>query len=332
MNEVIKLAVIGSGKWGMNHIRTAYELIGDNLKYVCDIDVSNENKVKEISKTIKFTTILDDVLKDKDINSVIIATPAETHFEVSKRCLDHDKHVLVEKPITLVSGDAKVLVDLADAKDKRLMVGHVLLYHPAIVKIKKMLNNGRLGMLQYIYSNRLNLGTVRSEENILWSFAPHDISIMQYLTGNNPINVSAKGAVFLQNDIEDTTLTFLEYPDNVHAHIFVSWLHPFKEHRLLVIGDKGMLVFEDSLKDDKLKYYEKGYHKVNGVLEKFDNEYEVVKIDTRQPLAEEQKHFFDCVIKGKKPLTNGVHAVEVLEILEKAQKSLKLPTKSGQEL
>ncbi len=319
----INLAVIGSGKWGMNHIRTAYELIGDNLKYVCDIDESNENKVKEISKTIKFTTKIDDVLKDKDINSVIIATPAETHFELSKKCLEYDKHVLVEKPITLVSKDAKTLVDLADAKDKRLMVGHVLLYHPAIVKIKKMLNNGRLGMLQYIYSNRLNLGTVRSEENILWSFAPHDISIMQYLTGNNPVSVSAKGAVFLQNDIEDTTLTFLEYPDNVHAHIFVSWLHPFKEHRLLVIGDKGMLVFEDSLKDDKLKYYEKGYHKVNGVLEKFDNEYEVVKIDIRQPLAEEQKHYFDCVIKGKKPLTNGVHAVEVLEILEKAQKSLK---------
>ena len=323
LNEVINLAVIGSGKWGMNHIRTAYELIGENLKCVCDIDVSNENKVKEISKTIKFTSKLDYVLKDKDINSVIIATPAETHFELTKRCLENDKHVLVEKPITLVSEDAKVLVDLADAKDKRLMVGHVLLYHPAIVKIKKMLNNGRLGMLQYIYSNRLNLGTVRSEENILWSFAPHDISIMQYLTGNNPVSVSAKGAVFLQNDIEDTTLTFLEYPDNVHAHIFVSWLHPFKEHRLLVIGDKGMLVFEDSLKDDKLKYYEKGYHKVNGVLEKFDNEYEVVKIDIRQPLAEEQKHYFDCVIKGKKPLTNGVHAVEVLEILEKAQKSLK---------
>ena len=323
LNEVINLAVIGSGKWGMNHIRTAYELIGENLKCVCDIDVSNENKVNEISKKIKFTTKFDDVLKNKDINSVIIATPAETHFELTKRCLENDKHVLVEKPITLVSEDAKVLVDLADAKDKRLMVGHVLLYHPAIVKIKKMLNNGRLGMLQYIYSNRLNLGTIRSEENILWSFAPHDISIMQYLTGNNPVSVSAKGAVFLQNDIEDTTLTFLEYPDNVHAHIFVSWLHPFKEHRLLVIGDKGMLVFEDSLKEDKLKYYEKGYHKVNGVLEKFDNEYEVVKIDTRQPLAEEQKHFFDCIVKGKKPLTNGVHAVEVLEILEKAQKSLK---------
>ncbi len=323
VNEVIKLAVIGSGKWGMNHIRTAYELIGDNLKYVCDIDTSNESKIKEFSKAVKFTTNIDDVLKDKDINSVIIATPAETHFELSKRCLEHDKHVLVEKPITLVSGNAKVLVDLAVAKDKRLMVGHVLLYHPAIVKIKKMLNNGRLGTLQYIYSNRLNLGKVRSEENILWSFAPHDISIMQYLTGNNPVNISAKGAVFLQNDIEDTTLTFLEYPDNVHAHIFVSWLHPFKEHRLLVIGDKGMLVFEDSLKDDKLKYYEKGYHKVNGVLEKFDNDYEVVKIDTRQPLTEEQKHFFDCIVKGKKPLTNGVHAVEVLEILEKAQKSLK---------
>jgi UDP-2-acetamido-3-amino-2,3-dideoxy-glucuronate N-acetyltransferase len=321
--EEIKLAVIGSGKWGMNHVRTAYGLLGDNLKCVCDMNADNEEKVKEISDTINFTTELNDVLNDSEINSVIVATPAETHFKISKKCLESNKHVLVEKPITLVSEDAKVLVDIAKEKNKKLMVGHVLLYHPAIVEIKEMLNNGKLGKLQYIYSNRLNLGTVRSEENILWSFAPHDISIMQFLTDNNPVNVYAKGAVFLQNDIEDTTLTFLEYPDNVHAHIFVSWLHPFKEHRLLVIGDEGMLVFEDSLKNEKLKFYKKGYHKVNGTLEKFDNDYEVVETESKQPLTEEQKHFYDCIVEGKKPLTNGVHAVEVLEILEKAQRSLK---------
>ena len=323
MYEEIKLAVIGSGKWGMNHVRTAYGLLCDNLKCVCDMNADNKEKVKEISDTINFTTELNDVLNDSEINSVIVATPAETHFEISKKCLESDKHVLVEKPITLVSEDAKVLVDIAKEKDKKLMVGHVLLYHTAIVAIKEMLNNGKLGKLQYIYSNRLNLGIVRSEENILWSFAPHDISIMQFLTDNNPVNVYAKGAVFLQNDIEDTTLTFLEYPDNVHAHIFVSWLHPFKEHRLLVIGDEGMLVFEDSLKNEKLKFYKKGYHKVNGTLEKFDNDYEVVETESKQPLTEEQKHFYDCIDDGKKPLTNGVHAVEVLEILEKAQKSLK---------
>ena len=323
VNEVLKLAIIGSGKWGMNHIRTAYGLLDDNLKCVCDMNAIHKDKIKEISDTINFTTELDDVLNDSEINSVIVATPAETHFEISKKCIESNKHVLVEKPITLVSEDAKVLVDIANEKNKKLMVGHVLLYHPAIVEIKEMLNNGKLGKLQYIYSNRLNLGTVRSEENILWSFAPHDISIMQFLTDNNPVNVYAKGAVFLQNDIEDTTLTFLEYPDNVHAHIFVSWLHPFKEHRLLVIGDEGMLVFEDSLKNEKLKFYKKGYHKVNGTLEKFENDYEVVDTESKQPLTEEQKHFFDCIVNGKKPLTNGVHAVEVLEILENAQKSLK---------
>ena len=323
VHEVLKLAIIGSGKWGMNHIRTAYGLLDDNLKCVCDMNAIHKDKIKEISDTINFTTELDDVLNDSEINSVIVATPAETHFEISKKCIESNKHVLVEKPITLVSEDAKVLVDIANEKNKKLMVGHVLLYHPAIVEIKEMLNNGKLGKLQYIYSNRLNLGTVRSEENILWSFAPHDISIMQFLTDNNPVNVYAKGAVFLQNDIEDTTLTFLEYPDNVHAHIFVSWLHPFKEHRLLVIGDEGMLVFEDSLKNEKLKFYKKGYHKVNGTLEKFENDYEVVDTESKQPLTEEQKHFFDCIVNGKKPLTNGVHAVEVLEILENAQKSLK---------
>jgi UDP-2-acetamido-3-amino-2,3-dideoxy-glucuronate N-acetyltransferase len=315
----IKLAIIGCGKWGLNHIKTAHKILKQNLLSVCDIDSSNSINVEQISKEIIFTTNIDDILNNSDINAVIIATSAQTHYEISKKCLLAKKNVLVEKPITLLSKEACDLVNIAKENNLKLMVGHVLLYHPAVLTLKEKIDEGIIGKLQYIYSNRLNLGTIRSEENILWSFAPHDISIIQFLTGAKPFFVGAKGAAFVQENIEDTTLTYLKYPDNVHAHIFVSWLHPFKEHRVVVIGDEGMLVFEDSLKTEKLKFYKKGFSLVNGSFEKFDSAYEVVNYPEKAPLEEEQKHFFDCIVNDKTPRTDGVHAKEVLEVLEVAQ-------------
>jgi UDP-2-acetamido-3-amino-2,3-dideoxy-glucuronate N-acetyltransferase len=318
----INLAIIGSGKWGMNHVKTANSLLGGNLKIVCDFNPSTEDKIKAVNPSIKFTTDINEILNDAHINAVIIATPAETHFDVAFKCLNMYKNVLVEKPITLHSYEAKILHETAEKNNLKLMVGHVLLFHPAIIKIKEELIAGRMGKLQYLYSNRLNLGTVRTEENILWSFAPHDISIIQYLTDGYPESIDAKGAKFLQSNIEDTTITYLNYPGNVHAHIFVSWLHPFKEQRLVVIGDKGMFVFDDVAKDGKLKFYPKGFEIVNGSLQKFDREFEIVHIEEKPPLAEEQKHFFNSIIENKKPLTDGLHALQVLQILEEAQKKL----------
>ena len=323
MFEEINLGIIGSGRWGINHVRTANQLLGKNLKYVCDFNPAAVDKIKEISSEIPFTTNSDKIFGNPDINAVVIATPAETHFEIAKEALENGKNVLVEKPITLVSSDARELVEIASRKNNKLMVGHVLLYHPAVKKIKQMINEDKIGKLQYIYSNRLNLGAIRSEENILWSFAPHDISVIQYLLESNPVYIDAKGADFLQNDIEDTTITYLSYPGNIFAHIFVSWLHPFKEQRMVIIGEKGMFVFEDSLKTDKLKFYPKGFKNVNGSLQKFEGNFEIVYFDNLQPLTEEHKHFYNSIINDEKPLTDGVHAVEVLEILEKAQSCLK---------
>lgn len=322
MFEKIGLGIIGAGRWGINHVRTANQLLGDRLKFVCDFNPAASEKIKSISPGIPFTTSLEDILENPDINAVIIATPAETHYEVAKKALLKGKNVLVEKPITLVSSEARELVALAEKEGKKLMVGHVLLYHPAINKIKEMIGENKIGKLQYIYSNRLNLGSVRSEENILWSFAPHDISVIQYLLESNPLDIDAKGAAILQHEIEDTTITYLSYPGNIYAHIFVSWLHPFKEQRLVIIGDEGMFVFEDSLKTDKLKFYPKGFKNVDGALQKFDGDFEVVEFENLQPLNEEQKHFFNSVINNQNPLTDGIHAVEVLEILEKAQACL----------
>ena len=318
----IKLAIMGAGRWGINHVKTAHELLKGNLKIVCDIDKKKEKEVKLISQSIKFDTDLNLVFDDKEINTVIVATPAETHFELAKKSLIKNKNVLVEKPITLLTVEAEELIELSHQQQKKLMVGHVLLYHPAINKLKNMITDGTIGKVQYIYSNRLNLGSVRSEENILWSFAPHDISIIQYLLESNPININANGASFLQSKIEDTTLTYLRYPGNIHAHIFVSWLHPFKEHRLVVIGNKGMIVFEDSLSQNKLKYYPKGFTKINHELTKFEGDFETIDFDNLSPLEEEQKHFFNSIINNQEPLTNGDHALEVLKILEEAQKKL----------
>ena len=322
MFEEIGLGIIGAGRWGINHVRTANQLLGKNLKFVCDFNAAASEKIAGISSEIPFTTKVEDILDNSEINAVIIATPAETHYDVAKKALMKDKNVLVEKPITLISTHARELVEIAERKDKKLMVGHVLLYHPAVRKIKEIIDDDKIGRLQYIYSNRLNLGSIRTEENILWSFAPHDISVIQYLLKSNPVYVDAKGATILQSAIEDTTVTYLSYPGNIHAHIFVSWLHPFKEQRLVVIGEKGMVVFEDSLKIDKLKFYPKGFKNINGSLQKFEGDFEVIEFENQQPLAEEQRHFFNSIINNEKPLTDGIHAVEVLEILEKAQACL----------
>ena len=316
------IAVIGCGKWGLNHVRTAYKLFGDKLKCCVDFSGDRKEKVKEISDSICFCTDINKVLSDDSIKAVIVSTPAETHFEITKELLNSGKNVLVEKPITLKSEEAVILNDIAFGNNLVLMVGHLLLFHPAILKIKELLNEGKLGNLQYIYSNRLNLGTVRSEENILWSFAPHDISVIQFFTEDIPEDVYATGAIFLQKNIQDTTLTILKFKKNIHAHIYVSWLHPFKEQRLVVIGDKSMVVFEDSLKENKLKFYPKGIDIVNGVPVKREFDFINIEFNPQSPLELEQLHFAECIEKGTVPRTDGKNAIEVLETLERAQKEL----------
>lgn len=319
----LKIGIIGAGRWGKNHVSTANTILRPEQIVVLDFDESKSSIVKKINENIIFTTDIDQVLNDPDISGVIIAAPAETHYELTRQSLIAGKNVLVEKPISLNVKEAEDLVTVADEKSLKLMVGHVLLYHPAVLKIKEEIDSGRIGDLQYIYSNRLNLGAIRSEENILWSFAPHDISVIQYLVDEEPSSVNANGATFVQNNIEDTTLTYLEYPGGVKAHIFVSWLHPFKEQRLVVIGNKGMIVFEDTLKEGKLKFYKKGFVKSEEGIEKFDNDFDLIEHESKMPLTEEHIHFYDCILNNKTPRTDGKHAVEVLKILQKATEELK---------
>jgi UDP-2-acetamido-3-amino-2,3-dideoxy-glucuronate N-acetyltransferase len=319
----LKLAIIGAGRWGMNHVRTASKILNPENISVFDFNAAVEKKLVEIAPGIKFSHNIDELLNDEKINAVIIATPAETHYKLTKKCLIHHKNVLVEKPITLYIHEAEELLKLSQKNELKLMVGHVLLYHPAVLKMKELIDKGHIGNLQYIYSNRVNLGAIRSEENILWSFAPHDISVIQFLIGSNPKSVFAKGSDFIQNGIEDITLTYLEYPGNIHAHIFVSWLHPFKEQRMVIIGEKGMFVFDDTLKTEKLKFHKKGFKVSNGNVEKFESEFEVVEYQEKMPLTEEHLHFYDSIINNEKPRTDGAHALDVLRILDSASRSLK---------
>jgi UDP-2-acetamido-3-amino-2,3-dideoxy-glucuronate N-acetyltransferase len=316
------VAVIGCGRWGINHLRTAVSSFGNELKYACDVDPEREGKVKEVAPKTTFTTRFQEILDDTSVTAVIIATPAETHYNLTRAFLEAGKHVLVEKPVSLFSYQARELEQIAAKQKRILMVGHVLLFHPAVIKIKEMIREGVLGKMQYIYSNRLNLGTVRKEENILWSFAPHDISLLQYFTEKDPLKIDAKGGIFLQPGIHDVTLTTLTYPDNIMAHIHVSWLHPFKEHRLVVIGNKNMIVFEDSKATDKLVLYPKGIDWVAGEPIKRDEGFQVIDYQDIPPLSAELQHFRECVVKGLTPLTDGRNGTKVLEILEQAQASL----------
>jgi UDP-2-acetamido-3-amino-2,3-dideoxy-glucuronate N-acetyltransferase len=264
---------------------------------------------------------LEDALKE-DFDGFTVATPAETHFEIAERILRSKRHVLVEKPIALKVEEANKLKKLAEENHVNLMVGHLLLFHPAIRKIKDLIVTGKIGRLEYVYSNRLNLGTVRTEENILWSFAPHDISIFQYLIGRTPIEVVSRGGIFLQPSVHDSSMTVLSYPDNVVGHIFVSWLHPFKEHRIVVIGSKGMFSYEDSSEDKQILFYEKGIDWVKGEPIKRDGPTEIIPYDKGLPLTEEMKYFVSHLNGDPIQTANAESAIEVLEILQRASDSL----------
>lgn len=330
MKQTFQLAVIGCGRWGLNHLRTALQIFGKEVKYACDIDPAKQETVQNLTTSLKtasspqirFTTDIRDILNDPGVNAAILATPAETHYPLAKSLLESGKHLLVEKPLALFSYQARELEQLAAKQRRILMVGHLLLFHPAIRKIKQMIQEGTLGKLQYVYSNRLNLGTVRKEENILWSFAPHDISVLQYFIGKDPLEIDAKGGIFLQPGIHDVTLTTLTYPDNIQAHIHVSWLHPFKEHRLVVIGDRSMVVFEDTRPADKLALYPKGIDWIKGQPIPRDEGFQAVEYENTPPLQAELAHFRECVLKGTAPLTGGSNGTKVLEILEQAQAKL----------
>jgi UDP-2-acetamido-3-amino-2,3-dideoxy-glucuronate N-acetyltransferase len=317
---MINVAVVGSGYWGKNLVRNFNEL--GALHTVCDNNPETLSCFQEKYPDKKFQTSLEAVLQSSDIDAIVIATPAETHFDLARSALLSGKHVFVEKPLALIVSEAQILKQLAMRGNLKLMVGHILLYHPAIIKLKEIISSGELGKINYIYSNRLNLGKIRTEENILWSFAPHDISVILYLLEEMPIHVSAQGGNYLNRDIADVTMSVLSFKSGVKGHVFVSWLHPNKEQRLVVIGDKRMAVFDDTLAEGKLQIHDKGVEWINRQPVPRKNEVQIIPIDICEPLKAECAHFLDAIESDRAIKTDADNGIQVLKILNSCQDSL----------
>jgi UDP-2-acetamido-3-amino-2,3-dideoxy-glucuronate N-acetyltransferase len=314
------VAVIGCGYWGKNLVRNFAQL--RSLRWICDTHNAALQAQGQLYPDVRLTSSFEEVLSDDKTQAVVIATPAALHYEQVKAAILSRKDVFVEKPLALRYQEGQELVELAQTHQVILMVGHILEYHPAVTLLKQMVQQGELGQLWYIYSNRLNLGKVRQEENILWSFAPHDISVISTLVGAEPSIVSTSGGSYLQAEIADVTTTNLVFEQGVRAHIFVSWLHPYKEQKLVVIGDRKMAVFDDTVREGKLKIYDKGIEWRSGLPVPRQTSETTLFIEETEPLLLECKHFLSCIQQRQKPLTDGENALRVLKVLEASQISL----------
>jgi UDP-2-acetamido-3-amino-2,3-dideoxy-glucuronate N-acetyltransferase len=312
------IALIGAGYWGKNHLRNL------NNIGVLNCVLETSDKIAQQRKTdfpdVKFIKDDKEIINNPEIEGVVIAAPAELHYRLTKKYLLAGKDVLVEKPLALKVEEGEELVKIAKENSRILMVGHILQFHSAVIKLKEMVDSGELGQIRYIYSNRLNIGKLRTEENVLWSFAPHDISlILMLMDGEEPIKVQAHGGSYINKNVYDTTLTTLAFKNGVMSHVFVSWLHPFKEQKLVVVGSEKMVVFDDTSKEKLFIYphkikWEKGRIPV---AEKMD--YITLDLELKQPLEEELLHFVDCVKTRKTPKTDGEEGLMVLKVLEEAQ-------------
>ena len=316
------ICVVGCGYWGKNLVRTFSSL--GALYGLYDADGAQTAALAASYPGVKIFNDFDSVLTDENIAAVAIAAPAELHCQLAIEALSADKHVFVEKPLALEWEQGSEMVSLAREKKRTLMVGHLLHYHPAIIQLKKLIQDGVLGRIEYIYSNRLSMGKIRREENALWSFAPHDISVILSLVGQMPYQVLATGGAYLQPNIADVTVSNLLFDRGTRAHIFVSWLHPYKEQRLVVIGSKQMAVFEDSRPDRKLMLFDKHIELKNGAYEAVKPEGIVVDFERSEPLMLECRHFMDCIEQRREPRTPGEEGVRVLQVLQACQRSLQL--------
>jgi UDP-2-acetamido-3-amino-2,3-dideoxy-glucuronate N-acetyltransferase len=316
------VAVVGCGYWGKNLARNFYTL--GALHTICDND---EDRLRELDQTyrkVKKEPAFGRVLAEKKIKGIAIATPSVTHYAMVREAMKAGKDVFVEKPLSLEVREGEELVDLATEKKRILMVGHLLEYHPAILKLKEMVVSGELGKIEYIYSSRLNLGKFRTEENILWSFAPHDISVILMLLEEMPLQVAAHGGQYLNKDITDITVTTMDFKSGTKAHIFVNWLHPFKEQKLIVIGSSKMAVFDNVVPDNKLVVYDHHIEWHGKLPVPNMKEAKPVVFEMDEPLKLECRHFLETIKTRQEPRTNGSKGLDVLRVLDACQKSLQV--------
>ncbi len=333
---MIRTGIIGTGAWGKNLLRNFLTMSESELRSCCDLDGERCSGLLAGRPEVLTTTDPERIFQDPDIEAVVIATPAVTHFELARRAMEAGKDVFVEKPMTLELEHAEELVRLAEKHQRVLMVGHLLEYHPGVLKMKELLDSGELGDPYYLYSERVNLGKIRQDENALWSFAPHDISIILYLLGEEPIEVSARGAAYIQPDIEDVVFLSMRFSQDRLAQIHVSWLDPHKVRRTTLVGSRKMVVFDDMEAREKIRVYDKGVNgngNGNGKKGKFVaydeslslrfGEVTIPALPTAEPLRLECQHFIHCVENRTTPRSDARDGLRVVKVLDAAQRSLK---------
>jgi len=313
-----QVAVVGCGYWGRNLVRN-FQAQGA-LAAVCDSTAEGRDLAQRLAPSVPIVANLHDLWGDSRITGVVVATPAETHSRICHEALENGKDVFCEKPLALQYEDAQSTVSLAQTRGRVLMVGHVLEYHPAIERIRELVESGQIGKVRYIYSNRLNLGKIRREENILWSFAPHDIAVILRLVGALPFQVVAAGGAYIQPNIADVTVTQLLFDSGIAAHIFVSWLNPFKEQKLVVVGSQKMLTFDDVRKELVLHDQRVDVDASGPVAVRGDGM--AIPFSAEEPLQRECLAFLEAMRTRTPPLTDGASALRVQRVLAAAQRSL----------
>ena len=323
----VRIGIIGLGYWGPNLARALASTPGCELAYACDLDEGNRARIEGRYPGTVLTDRFDDLLEDDTLDAIVVATGAPSHHAIGMRVLEAGKHALIEKPLALTVADARELVETADAKGRVLMVGHLLRFHPVFQQLQATTESGALGRMLYLYTNRLNFGKVRADENALWSLAPHDISLALALAGERPEEVSARGEAFLREGVEDVVFGYLHFPSGLVAHLHVSWLDPHKSRKLTVVGSEGMAVFDDTEADRKLTVYEKA-----SSPSRFDTwgefqalrtgDVKIPQVPNAEPLIQETKAFVDAIVAGKATVASGDEGLAVVEVLTALQASL----------
>ena len=317
-----RVAVVGCGYWGKNLVRNFHAL--GALGAVCEGVASARADARVIAPGVPIFEDFDELLGSNHIDGVVLATPAETHYALARAALDADRDVFVEKPLALNYRQGLEMKEAAERRRRILMVGHLLEYHPAVLKLRELLAEGELGRLAYIYSNRLNFGKIRTEENALWSFAPHDIAVILRLVGELPVEVTCTGGSYVTPNLADVTVSGLLFRSGVRAHIFVSWLNPFKEQKLVVVGDRRMAVFDDVVRTDKLVGYDQSVDLDNQRPVLRRGERQTLAIADEEPLRRECEHFLSCIQTRQTPVTDAESGIAALRVLEACQTSLQL--------
>jgi len=328
--NALNVAVVGAGYWGKNLIRNFATAARCNLKYVCDLDEKLLAMQQKNFPFIETSTDLQKVLSNNEIEAVVIATDVPTHFSIARQSLEAGKHTYVEKPMTSTASESKILVELAKENGLKLMVGHLLEYHPGVNFLKEAITKREVGQLYYVYTQRVNLGVVRKNENAWWSLAPHDISIICYLLGSEPESVAAQGQCYLQKDIEDVVFATIKFTDGKMANVHCSWLDPHKIRKVTVVGSEKMVTFDDMEATEKVRMYDKAVAIKQDITTSYMEvislrfgDIVIPKIQGGEPLSLECHHFINSILDNKAILSDGIDGLRVVRILEAGQKSLK---------